>query len=170
MDFDAPISSVNIKDLAVTEVDLDIYLSWLQDVNGNQFIQSARKDYSRLDLEEYLSHKLTQSDVKFWGIFTSFGKFIGTVKLDPIDYSQSTAWLGIMIGDVSERGKGYGFMVLEQVTQYALSRDLNEIFLGVDKMNKPATRLYEKSGFRIVSENEKSYVMRKKLSKLPNVE
>jgi diamine N-acetyltransferase len=155
--------SVNIIDLAVAEFDLDIYLSWLQDVDGNPFIESARPDYSRSDLIEFLSNKLGRSDIEFWGIFTSLGKFIGTVKLDPIDFTQGTAWLGIMIGDASERGKGYGFMVLEQVAQYALSRNLNELFLGVDKRNTPAIRLYEKSGFKIVSEDEKSLIMRRTL-------
>lgn len=153
--------SVNIIDLAVAEIDLDIYLGWLQDVISNRFIESARTDYSKSELIEFLSKKLCRSDVKFWGIFTSLGKFIGTVKLDPIDFTQGTAWLGIMIGDTSERGKGLGLLVLEQVSQYALSCNLNELFLGVDKRNIAAVKLYKKSGFNIVSEDEKSLIMRK---------
>ncbi len=163
MEQEEPDLPVNIIDLAVAEVDLDIYLSWLQDVGGNPFIESARTDYSMSELIEFLSSKLGRSDVKFWGIFTSRGKFIGTVKLDPIDFIQGTAWLGIMIGDTSERGKGLGFLVLEQVAQYARSRNLNELFLGVDKRNTPAIRLYGKSSFKIVSEDEKSLIMRRML-------
>jgi len=156
-------SMITIKDLASTEVDLEIYLSWLRDVAGNPFIESARADYSMLDLVDYLSDKLNRSDVKFWGIFTKFGRFIGTVKLDPIDRTRGTAWLGIMIGDLSQRGKGYGFLVLGHVFQYAISYGLSEIFLGVDKNNIHAIKLYERSGFKIVSENETSYVMQKHL-------
>ncbi len=163
MEIGASNSMITIKDLATTEVDLEVYLSWLRDVDGNPFIESARADYSMLDLVEYLSDKLNRSDVKFWGIFTKFGRFIGTVKLDPIDRTRGTAWLGIMIGDPSQRGKGYGLLVLEYVFQYAISHDLNEISLGVDKNNTPAIKLYERSGFKIISENETSYVMQKNL-------
>jgi RimJ/RimL family protein N-acetyltransferase len=163
MEIDASNSMITIKDLVSTEVDLEIYLSWLRDVAGNPFIESARADYSMLDLVGYLSDKLNRSDVKFWGIFTKFGRFIGTVKLDPIDRTRGTAWLGIMIGDHSQRGKGYGFLVLEHVFQYAISHGLKEIFLGVDKNNLHAIKLYERSGFKIVSENEISYVMEKHL-------
>jgi RimJ/RimL family protein N-acetyltransferase len=161
VEHEEPHLTVKIIDLAVAEINLDIYLSWLQDVDGNPFIESARIDYSKSDLIEFLSNKLGRSDVKFWGIFTSVGKFIGTVKLDPIDLTQGTAWLGIMIGDTSERGKGLGLLVLEQVAQYARSHNLKELFLGVDKGNSPAIRLYEKSSFTIVSENEKSLIMRR---------
>lgn len=163
MEHEEPDLSVNIIDLSVAKVDLDIYLSWLQDVDSNPFIESARADYTMLDLVEYLSDKLNRPDVKFWGIFTKSGKFIGTVKLDPIDHTRCTAWLGIMIGDLSQRGKGYGFLVLEHVFRYAISYGLNEIFLGVDKNNIHAIKLYERSGFKIVSENENSYVMQKYL-------
>jgi len=167
---DEPSPFVEIRDLDVTEVDLDTYLSWLRDVSGNPFIESAREDYLMSDLIDFLSTKLNRSDVKFWGIFTIFGKFIGTVKLDPIDRSQGTAWLGIMIGDVSQRGKGYGFSVMNQVAEYARSVKLNELLLGVDKKNRPAIKLYENSGFKIISEDEKSFVMRKCLIQSPNLE
>jgi RimJ/RimL family protein N-acetyltransferase len=154
-----------IRDLNETEVDLDTYLSWLQDVYGNPFIESARADYSMSDLNDFLASKLGRPDVRFWAIFTELDEFIGTVKLDPIDFIQGNAWLGIMIGEVSQRGKGYGQMVLEQVAQYSLvTLNLRKLLLGVHKNNLAAVQLYKKQGFQIIETNEVSFVMKKDLT------
>jgi [ribosomal protein S5]-alanine N-acetyltransferase len=155
---------VTIRDLNETKVDLDTYLGWLRDEDNNPFIESVRADYSFSELTDYLKSKLGSSSVRFWGIFTEFDEFIGTVKLDPIDFVQGKAWLGIMIGDVSQRGKGYGRMVLQQVAQYASENlKLKELILGVHKNNLPALRLYIKQGFQIIETNEVSFVMKKDL-------
>lgn len=152
---------VSIRDLNETKVDLDTYLGWLRDEDNNPFIESVRANYSRAELTDYLKSKLESSNVRFWGIFTELDEFIGTVKLDPIDFVQGNAWLGIMIGDVSQRGKGYGRMVLQQVAQYSSENlKLKELILGVHKNNLPALRLYKKQGFQIIETNEVSLVMK----------
>ena len=155
---------VTIRDLNETKVDLDTYLGWLRDEENNPFIESVRADYSFSELTDYLKSKLGSSSVRFWGIFTELNEFIGTVKLDPIDFVQGTAWVGIMIGDVSQRGKGYGQMVMHQVARYSSENlKLKELFLGVHRDNSRALRLYEKQGFQVVKANEVSFVMKKDL-------
>lgn len=155
---------VTIRDLNETKVDFDTYLGWLRDKENNPFIESVRADYSYSELTDYLKSKLGSSSVRFWAIFTELNEFIGTVKLDPIDFVQGTAWVGIMIGDVSQRGKGYGDMVMHQVAQYSSENlNLRKLFLGVHKDNFPALKLYKKQGFQIIETNEVSFVMKKDL-------
>lgn len=165
MEMDAPNVMATIRDFNETEIDLETYLGWLQDVHGNPFIESARVDYSMSDLTGYLASKLGRTDVRFWGIYSEIGEFIGTVKLDPIDFMQGTAWLGIMIGGVSHRGKGYGKAVIQQVVRYAaVTLNLKELLLGVHKDNLPALTLYLKQGFEIIENNDYSFVMKKNLT------
>ena len=156
--------SATVKSLGDTKVDFNTYLKWLRDVENNPFIESARVDYSLTELMDYVGSKLNNPDVRFWGIFTELDEFIGTIKLDTIDFKEGRAWLGVMIGDSAQRGKGYGQSVLQQIAEYSLvTLELKELFLGVHKDNLPALKLYLKQGFKIIETNDHSFVMKKNL-------
>lgn len=155
---------VYIRDLTQVSIDLETYVNWLRNVQENRFIESASIDYTISDLSNYLHAKLSSSDVKFWGIFLKSGEFIGTVKLDPIDFGQGTAWLGIMIGDKAHRGKGYGLSALKQVAEYSESiLFLRKLYLGVHRENTAAIKLYKQFGFRVTDYREFSLIMTKHL-------
>ena len=164
-------SMVHIIELNQADFDLDLYLSWLQNVQDNQYIEAVRKDYSKFDLQKYLESRVNNPEVKFWGIFLESNKFIGTIKLEPINWKNQTAWLGMMIGDSSERGKGYGSQALNLVLDYAENvLLLKDIFLGVHKNNTPAISIYKKSGFKIYTVNNSQITMKRKLKLLSDLE
>lgn len=157
-------SSVEICEITTGNIDLDIYLSWLRNVEENAFIEGARSDYSLRELQTYIASKVDRSDVRFWGIFLESQKFIGTIKLEPINWYKQTAWLGMMVGDASERGKGYGYQALNLVLNYAGEvLCLKEIFLGVHESNTPAFKIYIKSGFEIWKVNNSQITMKREL-------
>jgi RimJ/RimL family protein N-acetyltransferase len=162
---------VHITEVNQADLDLDLYVSWLQNVQDNRFIEAVRKDYSKFDLQKYLDARVNNPEVKFWGIFLESNKFIGTIKLEPINWEDQTAWLGMMIGDSSEHGKGYGSqalnLVLDQAENVLL---LKEIYLGVHKNNAPAIRIYKKSGFEIYTINNSQITMKKNLTRLADLE
>ena len=150
--------------------DLISYLSWLRDTESNPFIQSARIDYGILELIEFI--KAVNSDVNaiLFGIFLKSNfQFIGTLKIQPIDFTLGTAWLGIMIGNPEFRGRGYGREATQEVLNYLFnSLKLKEVFLGVDLKNFDAIALYETLGFSEHLREENSMTMIKKIS--PNSE
>ena len=143
------LSRVTIRNLNEVQVDLQRYLGWLQNVGDNSFITSARPDYKMSELNLYLKEKLEKQDVLFWGIFLGDLEFIGTIKLDPINLVEKSAWMGMMIGSPSDRGKGFGKQALLQVIHYAKDElGLSKIYLGVHQENIPAIRLYRGLGFQ----------------------
>lgn len=161
---------VHITELNQADYDLDLYLSWLQNVQDNQFIEAVRKDYSKFELQKYLESRVNNPQVKFWGIFLESNKFIGTIKLEPINWESQTAWLGMMIGDSSEHGKGYGSQALNLVLDHAESvLLLKDIFLGVHKNNAPALGIYKKSGFEIHTISNSQITMKKNLTRLADL-
>ena len=125
------------------------YLSWLQDTQSNSFIQSARIDYSLEELIDFIEATNSDDNALLLGLFLrKDDRFIGTLKVQPIDYSAGTAWLGIMIGSPEFRGLGYGREALEMVLGYLFdSLKLQEIYLGVDLENLSAISLYRSLGF-----------------------
>ncbi len=130
----------------------DSYLSWMRDVDSNPFILGVRKDYSPQNLCDYIESKNVSDLALFWGIYLAqTGELVGTIKLEPIDISQSLAWVGIMIGAPQNRGLGYGREAIKTVMNYSSSMlGLKCINLSVDTRNEPAVQLYKKLGFNIV--------------------
>jgi diamine N-acetyltransferase len=155
------VANIYLREIDVVADDMHSYLGWLRDVESNPFIQSSRTNYNLPQLKAYVDLKKNSVDALLLGIFLlSNSKFIGTIKLEPINFSAKTTWLGMLIGDVPSRGQGYGFEALNAVLGYAFNvLRLEKVFLGVDKMNGPAIHLYSKIGFQVIEENESSFTM-----------
>jgi GNAT superfamily N-acetyltransferase len=64
-------------------------------------------------------------------------------------------WLGIMVSE-SEKGKGFGKVIMSYLISYCKENKFSNIFLTVDKNNLNAIYLYQKFDFKIVSEFSKS--------------
>lgn len=128
---------------------LDSYLSWLRDVHSNRFIESAREDYSRQELVKYISEKNSSDKALLLGIFKNqTSTLIGTIKLEPIDLEMKTGWVGILIGNPKNHGKGFGYESLDTLFSFSSSvLKLQKIYLGVSPNNLPALKLYKKLGF-----------------------
>ena len=140
---------IYLRELNPNFDELDNYLAWLRDVNSNKFIESARSDYSKEDLVEFINDKNDSPTALLFGIFDCYTSLlIGTVKLEPINLENKTAWVGILIGDPKNHGKGYGFEALDILCEFCNSiLKVNKIFLGVSPDNIPAIKLYKKFGF-----------------------
>lgn len=167
MDLSLKTSRLNLRPIIPSQDDLTIYLSWLRDTQNNSFIQSARSNYSLRELVEFIDSVNSDDNALLFGIFlTGIGeKFIGTLKVQPIDLSKRTAWLGIMIGSPESRGFGYGREAMHEVLNYLFnSLRLREVFLGVDFKNINAVSLYKSLGFTEHSREENSMVMVKRQS------
>jgi RimJ/RimL family protein N-acetyltransferase len=154
-----------IAEISEEPADLDLYLSWLRNTVDNSFISGARKDYGLLELRDYIRQKKTALDAQLWGIYTVENVFVGTIKLEPINFSTSEAWLGVMIGAPSNRGKGYAKSAIKLACHYAATTlGLATIKLGVDKSNLIAYNLYLGLGFQICDFQKDSVTMQKRLS------
>lgn len=156
---------VRIAEISEKPADLLLYLGWLRDIKHNKFIEGARENYELEDLIAYIEEKKLSANARLWGIYTIHHAFVGTIKLEPINLAQSDAWLGIMIGTPSNRGKGYAKAAIELVCQYATSNlGITSIKLGVKKSNLSAFQLYINLGFEIFFEDNESFHMNKLLA------
>lgn len=155
-----------LRAINTEEDELGDYLGWLRDVESNPFIQSARIDYGIEELTEFIKAVNSDVDAILFGIFLkSNSQFIGTLKIQPIDFTLGTAWLGIMIGNPEFRGLGYGREAMQGVLNYLFnSLKLKQVFLGVDLKNFDAISLYETLGFSEHLREKNTMTMVKKKS------
>lgn len=139
----------SLRTLDVTD-DLEVYLSWMKDVSSNQYILSARLDYSMEELRDYINKVNLLSSAVLLGIFEKkSNRHIGNVKYSNINSPMGSAEMGIMIGQREFRGQGVGAEVLRACNLWIKTEHLIEkIELGVDSNNTPALSLYRKLGFK----------------------
>ena len=120
----------------------------MTNIKSNPFIDGVRSNFTVDELKQYISQKNVSDDALLLGIYEKLnGNHIGNIKLEPIS-KKGLACLGILIGEVNMRGKLVGFEVISAVIVFA--RDvlcLNSLYLGVNRENIPAIKLYKKTGF-----------------------
>lgn len=74
---------------------------------------------------------------------------VATVYLLSIDWISRNCELAIMIGDLSNRGKGLGSFALRSALKHAFyDLGLHKVYLTVLESNAAAQRLYTKNGFK----------------------
>lgn len=130
------------------------YASWLNDPEVNRYLETKKATVE--GLKRYIKEKNASLTCLFFGIFLKENhKHIGNIKLEPIDWKNRKATLGILIGDKEHRGKGLGTEAVKSLADWALDGlKLNEINLGVIPENTAAIRAYEKAGFRCTHLND----------------
>lgn len=127
------------------------YLSWLNDSDVYAHLD-AGGNYTMEDLYSFVNKNAVE-DVLFWAIVVKEdNNHIGNIKIDKINTTELNGEYGIMIGEKSVWGKGYGAEASKIVIDYCFnSIGLKAIHLGVHAENISAVNLYKKLGFDIVA-------------------
>ncbi len=125
------------------------YCGWLNNPEVNQYLET--REATTAGLKKYIEKKNRNPNCLFLGIFFKENqKHIGNIKLEPIDFKNRKATIGILIGEKDYWGRGIGAEATALLVDYGF-KDLNlkEINLGVRAQNKAAIRVYEKVGFKV---------------------
>lgn len=125
------------------------YCGWLNDAEVTKYLETKKATLS--EIQKYIHDKLESEKSLFFGIFwKENNQLIGTIKLEPIDFEQGFATMGIMIGNKNYWGRGIATEALRMITEYVFKElGLPEVNLGVVSENKAAIRAYEKCGYAI---------------------
>jgi len=141
----------NIRLRALTETDKELTLEW----NNQKDIKDLYAGHPfpvNKEMETEWYDKITKSNFPT----TVFGielikekKLIGISILKNINLIHRKAEFGIYIGDKDERGKGYSKEATLDTLDFGFNQlGLNRTYLIVQKTNKAAIKLYEKTGFK----------------------
>jgi ribosomal protein S18 acetylase RimI-like enzyme len=75
-----------------------------------------------------------------------------------IDFDKNKYWFGICILE-NYQGKGYGKTIMEYIFNNEKIKNIDKIYLTVDKINVNAIKLYTKFNFYIIDENDSYFTM-----------
>jgi [ribosomal protein S5]-alanine N-acetyltransferase len=127
------------------------YLSWLNDSDVYAHL-NVGGNYTIQELYNFVN-KNTVVGVLFWAIVVKAdNNHIGNIKIDKINLTELHGEYGIMIGEKSAWGRGYGAEASKIVIDYCFNNiGLEALNLGVHTENLSAVNLYKKLGFSIVA-------------------
>ncbi len=141
--------SENITLEPLRSIDLPIFFEWINDRDQVLF-NAPYKPVSEMQHRCWFETIQTRSDVIIFGIhLQKKKKLIGSCQLHNINFIHRNAELQIRIGDIDERGHGYGYEAVTLLLDFAF-KDLNlvRVYLQAFSSNVKAIQLYEKAGFK----------------------
>ena len=146
------LESKNIFLCPLTKGDrLDNYASWLNDQETTIFMGSGRFPATIRGLKEYIDSYNKSKDGMLLGIFLKkSSRHIGNITLHQISWKDRHAEIGILIGDIKSRGKGYATEAVRLVADHAFNKlNLRKLYTGTVKGNEASKRAFEKVGFKV---------------------
>ncbi|MBM3516534.1 MAG: GNAT family N-acetyltransferase [Alphaproteobacteria bacterium] len=126
------------------------YRTWLRDAEITRFLEVRHAPPDGAALRAYIAGMGATAENLLLGIFLDGGRrHIGNIKLGPIDARYRRADLGLLIGDRTEWGKGYGSEAIDAVSGHAFGAlGLKRVGAGCYANNLSSIRAFLKVGFR----------------------
>ena len=130
--------------------DAPLITKWFNDTETVKFMSTVVR--CQLHTHESIEEQVKMSDPDFERLFMvcldDRPEPIGHAGLDELDFYDKRGELFLMIGEKSERGKGYGLQIVNLLLDFAFNElKLNSVFATVTCVNKPSMRALEKAGF-----------------------
>jgi RimJ/RimL family protein N-acetyltransferase len=121
---------------------------WINDLGTRQYLLNVRP-LTEVEERRFIEGIADRKDDVIVGIVTRSGhRLIGSTGLHAVCWTDRRATFGIMIGEPSFRGKGYGTEATTLMLKHAFETlNLNRVDLDVYDFNAPGIRAYEKAGF-----------------------
>ncbi len=140
---------VNLR--ATESKDVDEIMKWIKDREVTKYLSAfLYSPVSQVEEEKFLERVTGCTNTeKNLVIETGEGTYIGQISLNRIDWKNSNAELGIVIGHKEYWSKGYGTDAIKILLNYAFKQlNLYKIYLRVFEFNQRGIICYEKCGFK----------------------
>jgi RimJ/RimL family protein N-acetyltransferase len=127
------------------------YIGWLRDPEVTRFLEARLIDYDVPRLRQYIVTENERSNAVLFGMFLRQDRrLVGTIKLSEIREVHRNCNMGLMIGDKTLWGQGYGAEAIEGVTSYAFNTlRMHKILAGCYSDNIGSARAFLKAGYII---------------------
>jgi RimJ/RimL family protein N-acetyltransferase len=136
-------------EITLTEIRKEDSLCLFKWINDREevYYSSPYKPVHETSHEKWFNHVTSCKGLYIFGIRLD-NKLIGSCQLNEANFISRTAELQIRIGDISQRGNGYGEQTVQKLIKFGFDDlNLNRIALQVFSNNHRAIAMYEKIGF-----------------------
>lgn len=142
---------------ALEPTDIDALYKWENDPEI-WHVSNTCTPYSKYILEKYIENShLDIYQVRQLRLMIDIQenqhavvRSIGTVDLFDFDPYHNRAGVGILIGDKSDRNKGYAFLALNKFLEYGFhTLQLHQLYCNITAGNASSLKLFKKCGFTV---------------------
>ncbi len=138
-----------LKEFVTDDSDFEEYVGWLRDYDTVKYI--GRREYLLAmqinSIYQYVQDLNESENDSFFKVFYK-EKFIGTFKIGHINWETGIGDVGIMIGDVTAKGRGLSSRIVSVGMEYAFNiLGLRKLVGGCIEKNIPMRKCFEKVGF-----------------------
>ena len=138
---------------AYEKSDLEAVMKWVNDMEVTDLLGGGMLTYpvSSLAEEKFIEAAAGSSDKQKNFVIETLTerRYIGAISFNVIDWLNRSAGLGIVIGDKSLWGKGYGSDAMRVMMRLGFDKmNLHRLWLHVHDYNPRAIASYEKCGFK----------------------
>lgn len=121
------------------------YVSWLNDPRVVRFSELRHSQHTLESCRTYHA-SFARSPHHFWAISLKNGLHIGNITAH-VDVNNCLADIGILIGDVTQWGKGYGYESWQRICDFLLKElSLRKVTGGTLSINAPMIQIMKRSG------------------------
>jgi RimJ/RimL family protein N-acetyltransferase len=127
----------------------DEYLRWMNDAEVTRGLESGIFPSTKESIISFVEKTANSKENIFLAICDkSTGKHIGNIKLGNVNWVHRHADLGILIGDKSAWGKGFGTDACKLLVDHAFTKlNLHKVWLAVFSNNPSAIKVYKRLNF-----------------------
>ncbi|WP_161973865.1 GNAT family N-acetyltransferase [Hwanghaeella grinnelliae] len=126
----------------------DAYVSWLNDPEINRFLESRFAENTMDDVRRFVGQCRGREDTQLFGLFAEDGQHIGNIKIGPISTHHKRGEIGILIGEKSAWGKGFGREAIAGLANYAFQDlKLAKLTAGCYARNVGSRKAFRQAGF-----------------------
>ncbi len=125
------------------------YLSWMEDPEVNQYLETRFTPSSLESLRSYVAGIRASSHSYLFGIVVGeTGTHVGNIKLGPVSEQHGSASIGLVLGDRNAWGKGYASEAIAAVTAWAFDTlALDKLTAGSYQRNGGSIGAFQRCGF-----------------------
>nr|MDC2855944.1 GNAT family N-acetyltransferase [Ningiella sp. W23] len=140
---------IYLSSLTLEDVSLN-YLSWLNNPQVNQFLETRFETQSIESISDYIQKSLNTNNEYLFAIRTiEESEHIGNIKLGPINNNHKIGDISLFIGDTNFWGKGVAVEAINTITKFAFEQlDLYKISAGAYAENTASTKAFIKAGYK----------------------
>ena len=135
------------------------YKVWINDKEVTRYLDAGTFPVSDKNLQEYFEKNTKNTNSVIFAIVEKETKqHIGNARIYKIDWIHRKACRGIMIGEKSSWGKGYGLEVINLISKYAFEYlNLNKLRSSTYSNNKGVAKVNKRAGYKIEGKAREEY-------------
>lgn len=143
-------AQIILRELRTSDVG-ETYRGWMNDPEVVRFTASRGQSYSLDDLKQFVARTAEDDSNLFMAILAEpSGGHIGNIKLGPIDRTNRSAKIGIIIGAKDFWGRGLATDAIRCISQHAFDDiGLHKVSAGCYRQNNGSITAFERAGFEI---------------------